>query len=208
MTIRAFHKRERQFRQIMSASHGLSRGRYLRLMSLSGVEIIGTIPLATYFIVSNAKSGIHPWTNWADVHAHYNAIAQIAGFIWKNDETIAVGIEIYRWSLVVCAFIFFGFFGFAEEAVQHYRRVYTTIASRIGYSSFTLRGSSHGWVVYSLYVSDSSSLNFFFFFLQYFLSCKEQGRRHRFCCHNERRQAQIERLVRRPAHHSGHFPPQ
>ena len=61
-----------------------------------------------------------------------------------------MGLEVFRWSLVLCAFVFFALFGFADEARQHYRLVYTTLASRIGYSTFTLHGSSHACVVYAI----------------------------------------------------------
>jgi pheromone a factor receptor len=151
--IYAFHKRERQFKQMMLSSHGPGRGRYLRLMALSSIEILGTIPLATYFIVSNAKAGVTPWTSWADIHSHYSAIPQVAGFIWKNDPNVVSGLEVFRWSLVACAFIFFAFFGIGDEARQNYRRMYMSLASGIGYLTSNRHGSSHGCVVRSLCLS-------------------------------------------------------
>ncbi|KAI9509916.1 pheromone A receptor-domain-containing protein [Russula earlei] len=135
-----------KFKEIMSFNRGLNRGRYLRLMALSSVEILGTVPLGTYFIVSNAKMGVTPWISWDDTHSNYSRVAQYAAFIWKNDHAVVVGLEMYRWLLVLCAFIFFAFFGFAVEARHHYRLVYTSLASRIGLlttTSGTLHGSSH-----------------------------------------------------------------
>jgi pheromone a factor receptor len=108
-------------------------------MALSATELLGTIPLGTYFIVINAKAGVKPWKGWAFAHSHFSHVIQIPSVVWRKDPG---GIETYRWSLVACAFIFFGFFGFADEARQHYRRLYTSIASRIGYSTFTHHGSS------------------------------------------------------------------
>jgi pheromone a factor receptor len=45
----------------------------------------------------------------------------------------------------MCAFVFFAFFGFAEEARQNYRRVFTSLAGRVGYltSSGTFGASSN-----------------------------------------------------------------
>jgi pheromone a factor receptor len=120
----------------------LNRGRYLRLMALSATEIIGTIPLGTYFIVNNAMSGVTPWRGWAYTHSHYSHVFEVPNSVWKTNSLSSGGLETYRWSLVACAFVFFAFFGFADEARQHYRRFYTSIASRIGYTSFTLHGSS------------------------------------------------------------------
>jgi pheromone a factor receptor len=100
-------------------------------MALSATEILGTIPLGTYFMVSSAKMGVKPWKSWADTHSHYSTIHQVPGFIWKNDPNLAIKLELFRWSLVACAFIFFAFFGFADEARQHYRLVYAWFARRI-----------------------------------------------------------------------------
>jgi pheromone a factor receptor len=149
-TIYTFYKRHRQFKEMFSSSSGLSRSRYFRLMAISACELCGTIPLGTFYIVYNAKAGVIPYVSWAHTHSNYSSVNQIAGFIWKNDPTTVFGLELYRWSLILCSFLFFALFGFADEARQHYRRAYTSLASRIGYSTFTLQGSSHVCVVYPL----------------------------------------------------------
>jgi pheromone a factor receptor len=92
MTIYTFYKHQRQFREIMSSSQGLSSGRYLRLMALSATEIFGTIPLGTYFIVSCAKAGVRPWEGWADTHRHYSEVIQVPSIVWKNDPHMASGV--------------------------------------------------------------------------------------------------------------------
>ena len=112
-------------------------------MALSATEILGTIPLGTYIIVASAKEGVTPWKGWAYTHGNSSAVAQIAGFIWRSVPITHKGLEMFRWSLVACAFVFFAFFGFADEALQHYRRLYTSIASHVGYSTFTDHKSSH-----------------------------------------------------------------
>ena len=139
----------------MSSNSSLNRSRYFRLMALASIEILGTIPLGTWAIVTNAESGVTPWTNWADMHRDYSLVLQLPSSYWKNLPSLANSLETMRWAYVACAFIFFGFFGFAHEARQHYRLVYTSLATRIGLStsSGTLSGSSH------LYVISCSSLD-------------------------------------------------
>ena len=203
MTIFTFYKRHRQFMEIMSSNPGLTRSRYIRLMIISGTEICGTIPLGLYYIVYNAKNGVTPWTSWADMHSQYSTVNQIAGFIWKNDSMAVSGLELYRWSLILCAFDFFALFGFADEARQHYRRVYTTIASRIGYSTFTLQGSSHACVVYPLCSVRPGSSGLHRYLVLQYIVCplrEEQGRHHGLCSHNGQydKQAEIQHLIRRP----------
>jgi pheromone a factor receptor len=177
----------------MSSTPGLSRGRYIRLMSISAVEILGTIPLGTFYIVHNSKLGVTQWRGWTYTHANYSAVYQIPASIWKNNPNSVLVLELYRWSLVLCAFLFFAFFGFANEARQNYRRLYTSIAGRIGYSTSALLRSRNAYVVYSLcvYGSDSLRLKSFLFYLQYFISLQREERRRRncFCNYNKWRQA-------------------
>ncbi|KAF8484428.1 pheromone A receptor-domain-containing protein [Russula emetica] len=110
--------------------------------TISSVGVSATIPLVTFFIVSNAKTGIKPWKSWADTHNHYSVVPQIAGFVWKNIPGAAMGLELYRWSLVLCALLFFALFGFAVEAREHYYRLYKLLARCVGYSMST--GTPHG----------------------------------------------------------------
>jgi hypothetical protein len=147
--IYTFYKRECQFRQLMSSTIGLSHGRYIRLMAISAVEILGTIPLGTFYIVHSSKLGVTPWRGWAYTHKHYSEVIQVPAIVWKNNHNSVLALEMYRWSLVLCAFLFFALFGFANEARQNYRRLYTSIASCIGCSTSTLLGSSNAYVFYS-----------------------------------------------------------
>ena len=147
----------------MSASQGLTRSRYMRLMAIGFIEVLCTIPIGTYIIVYNARQGIVPYVSWAHTHSNYSQVAQVPSFIWRNEPSMSIGAEMYRWLLVVCALVFFALFGFADEARNHYRRVYTSLASRIGYSTFTLQGSSHGLVVH-VTLSRLTGAHMFFFF--------------------------------------------
>jgi len=118
-------------------------------MLISTTEILGTIPLATYYIVFDAKLGVSPYS-WTSTHRHYSEIIQVPASIWKNDYNTALTLEMFRWSLVFCAFIFFALFGFAGEARQNYRRMYASTTSRIRHWTSALHGSSHVCVVHSI----------------------------------------------------------
>ncbi|KAI0274468.1 pheromone A receptor-domain-containing protein [Russula aff. rugulosa BPL654] len=111
INIYTFYKRGSQCRKAMSSTSGFSQSRYLRLMVISSVELFATIPLGTFFMVSDAKAGIEPWKSWADTHSHYSNLEEF--------PIVGMSYEIYRWSLVACAFIFFALFGFAVEAANN-----------------------------------------------------------------------------------------
>jgi pheromone a factor receptor len=151
MNIYLFYTRERRFREIMSATPGLTRNRYIRLMAVSAADIMGTIPLASFYLVKDVQDGIVRWKGWADTHEDYSAVYQIPASIWKNDPDGVLALEMFRWSLVLCAFLFFALFGFADEARRHYRCVYTSIVNRIGHSTSVLQRSSHGYAVHLIY---------------------------------------------------------
>ena len=163
-TIYALYKRQRQFRQFMASSQGFSSSLYFRLMIISATEILSTIPLGTYILVSNVKGGVGPWSSWASTHRHYSVVYQIPGSIWKNNRQFSLSLDMFRWLLVGCAFIFFAFFGFAEEARQNYRRLYTSLASRFGYPKSTLRESSNACATHFLVYSSAQTYYFPFCF--------------------------------------------
>jgi len=205
MNIYLFYTRERRFRQIMLATPGLTRNRYIRLLAISAVGILGTIPLATVLMVKNTKLGVRPWRGWAYTHEHYSVVHQAPASIWKNTPNSVFGLEMYRWSLVLCAFLFFALFGFAAEARRHYRHVYASIASRIGYSTSALHGSSRACVVHSIHgsIAPNSCSHFF----QYFICPlrKEQRKYHCHCRQDGWREAGFEHLTHRPVFDPGHF---
>jgi pheromone a factor receptor len=162
MNIYSFYTRERRFRQLMSAT-GLNHNRYIRLMAISASEILGTIPLGTLFMVKNVKLGVDPWRGWVYTHEHYSVVYQVPASIWKNEPDSVFALEMFRWSLVLCAFVFFALFGFADEACRHYRSVYASIASHIGYSISALHRSSYACVVHSIHESIVTHGAHFFF---------------------------------------------
>ncbi|KAI0271184.1 pheromone A receptor-domain-containing protein [Russula aff. rugulosa BPL654] len=140
MSIYAFYKRRQEQLQFISST---DRGLYLRLMAISVIEIFGTIPLGTYYIVIITKMGVVPWKGWARMHSHYSDVEQLAGLSWRNDPVVALNLELFRWSLVACAFLFFALFGFSCEAREHYYRLYNSLARRIGKSPSTPHGAPH-----------------------------------------------------------------
>jgi pheromone a factor receptor len=150
MTIYHLFKHKRQVNKIMFSNPGLNQDRYIRLMMLASVDMLATTPLSTYFMVGVIKLGF-PKYSWAVLRHNYSHIPQFPSIVWKSNSESIAAVELSRWSLVLCAFTFFAFFGFADDARDHYRRAYTSLARRVGYStpSGALTGSSHAYVVHS-----------------------------------------------------------
>jgi len=82
----------------------------------------GTI-FTSYNMYINVSPGLRPWTNWADVHSNF-ARVDLFPAISIPPEFLRV-MMVFWWAMPASSFIFFLFFGFGEEAVKEYRRVWT-----------------------------------------------------------------------------------
>ena len=142
MTIIAFYKNNSQFNAVLSSntSGNITSNRFLRLMCLASVEVLFNIPVAIYGIVLQCRFPIQPYISWENVHFEFSAVQEIPSVIWRSDRQTEINVEFQRWVIVFCAFVFFTFFGFADEARKNYRYAFQSVAKRVGLST----GSSFG----------------------------------------------------------------
>jgi pheromone a factor receptor len=136
-------KRRAQFSEFLSSNNSLSINRYFRLMALATLELLCTTPISAYGIYINiANNPLQPWKGFADAHFDYSHIGQYPSVIWRLNRLTVVSTELTRWSLVFCAFSFFAFFGFADEARKNYRKAFWAIAQRFGFHPSVSSGIS------------------------------------------------------------------
>nr|VWO99365.1 Pheromone receptor CPRa1p [Ganoderma boninense] len=130
-TLKAFLARRKEFSQLMSSNEHLTYNRYFRLMGLAALDILFTIPLTVYNIASNYKQNYYPWRGFADLHSNFGRVDQYPAVIWRADPQ-AVSILNFRvWTPVACALAFFMCFGFANEAIKHYKKVLAALGIKI-----------------------------------------------------------------------------
>ncbi|KAH0834106.1 STE3-domain-containing protein [Lanmaoa asiatica] len=135
-TIRELAIRRAQFKEFLSTNRNLSSSRYFRLMGLAGVEILSTVPLACWSIYVNINSSpVQPYVSWDNAHADFGFIQQIPSVEWQAVPLQVASIETSRFFIVLCAVVFFAFFGFADEAKRNYRLAYMSVAKRVGLST-------------------------------------------------------------------------
>ncbi|KAF8239202.1 STE3-domain-containing protein [Tricholoma matsutake] len=140
MSIWAFNNSRKQFNELLSGSR-LTNYRYLRLICLSAVVSFVTLILGTFALIVNCIRGIEPWKGWADTHLDFSHINFYPAIFWRSIPIEETSIELSRWLSVMCAFIFFAFFGFAEEARKNYCNAIQFLVKRIpntSVSSFRL----------------------------------------------------------------------
>jgi pheromone a factor receptor len=145
MNIYNLYKRQCQLSEILSSNSGMSRRFYIRLMMMSGVEMLATVPLGSWFLASAIEGGYVPWS-WAKAHNDYSPISIFPSTVWQRQWLR--GPDMFRWLVVLCAFTFFAFFGLADEARQNYRRMYRWLINLFGYSTSSgiFSGRSHAYV--------------------------------------------------------------
>ncbi|KAF9786680.1 STE3-domain-containing protein [Thelephora terrestris] len=140
LTIRAFFQRRKQLRDLDA---DFTRRNYWRLIALASIDYIFTIPIASWTLSSvSSNSRVHPWISWDDTHWGYSHVMQYPRDLLPPYQ--ALSLELYRWTPVFCAFSFFAFFGFAEEARKNYRLLASTLAKLIGYTAFTEGAATTG----------------------------------------------------------------
>ncbi|EAU91360.1 RCB1 [Coprinopsis cinerea okayama7 len=125
LSIIAFRRRQTEFRDILSSSTNshTTISRYFRLMALGSVEIVLGFPLAlTTCIVNATLIPVQPWISWEDTHFEFGTVLNVPAEDWRSKTATAVMLEVTsRWMSIVFALLFFGFFGFADEAKKNYR---------------------------------------------------------------------------------------
>jgi pheromone a factor receptor len=141
MTIYSVIKRRLDFGHLFP--EGFNANHHFRLMALASSELLLGIPWSVYacLYLNIAIYHIEPYKSWDNVHARFSAVGQFPAFEWKQNSITVVSVELTRWATIVCAFIFFGLFGFAGEARKNYRIAINSIAKKVGYTTFASSGS-------------------------------------------------------------------
>jgi pheromone a factor receptor len=152
MSLRALFQRQAQFNQFLVSNKSITISRYVRLMALAMMDIIFTVPIATFALVLNCLNGLDPYINWANIHYDFSRVEQIPSVMWRLKTVEILSLELTRWSGPFCALLFFAFFGFAEEARRNY-----AIVGRALLSPFTAVARALGSRLPSSYVDVSAS---------------------------------------------------
>ncbi|GLB44318.1 putative pheromone [Lyophyllum shimeji] len=136
LSLRSFARRRVEFGQFLASNKSLTISRYFRLMALATTEIMFTTPLAVFIMYLNATSSpMRPWISWEDTHFNFSRVEQFPAILWRNSGHLTVAaMELSRWVNPLCALVFFGFFGFAEEAKRHYRAAFWCLMKPFGLS--------------------------------------------------------------------------
>lgn len=109
----------------------LTYNRYFRVMGLACTELISTVPLALWLTIRSAMQPIYTWRGLGNLHYDFSRVDQWPSFVWLADETGRQSLEYQCWITVAMPLVFFAFFGFTEEAMRHYKSVFSYVIKPI-----------------------------------------------------------------------------
>ncbi|CAE6449096.1 unnamed protein product [Rhizoctonia solani] len=131
VALRWFIQRHSQFEAAMQSNNsGLTTSRYLRLVILSIVLMLGATAMSVFVLVDNAVgASIQPWNSWEYVHADWDYIDQVAKDLVPQsfwDRYLLI------WYLVpIDSVIFFAFFGCIGEIKTEYLGYFNFVKTKV-----------------------------------------------------------------------------
>jgi hypothetical protein len=133
-----WHLRRRalQFQEFESSNSRVNRFRYQRLLGMTAVVLTFAIIINVAVLRINAEIPLQPQVSWDFIHANYYAVNTVPRVLMT--ESAVMALESQRWASIISAFVFFAFFGFADEARSHYRKTYATLTKVVGLGSDSL----------------------------------------------------------------------
>ncbi|KAL4252070.1 G-protein coupled receptor 4 family protein [Abortiporus biennis] len=131
-TLRTLIISRKKIQESVSSIGDLSMSCYIRLMVMTLVEILFTIPLSTWRFVVVLQTPIYPWKGLADLHEGFERVRQFPLELWISDESAVRSIVYLQYATIVIGLIFFFVFGFSKESKDYYFSMGRFIFSRLG----------------------------------------------------------------------------
>ena len=101
-------------------------------MALGATDVISSVPINIFSMISTVRQGLAPWTSWEDIHVNVSRVLEYPAEVWHYHYSQT---DMSRWMCVACAFVFFAYFGFADEATKRYRSAIRSIGKIVGVST-------------------------------------------------------------------------
>lgn len=122
-------------------------------------EMIWGASLTAFNLFSNVSAGLRPWKSWANVHSNFSRVGLFPTL--SLPPHFVTTIMILWWSIPASGLIFFAFFGFGEEALKEYKKVWAWITVKV------FRRHGRGEKGKSLFGDSSVRSRFVFFYSLY-----------------------------------------
>ncbi|KAG8968376.1 a-factor receptor [Tulasnella sp. 425] len=103
--------------------------------------------MSIYLMVSNIKTGIHPWISWADTHLDFNRVEVVPFGYFQVHHESWIMINMSRYLFPLGSFFFFVYLGMSGESGTFYRSQFWRFARLLGFSSQAAEASPEvSWI--------------------------------------------------------------
>ncbi|KAG8743551.1 a-factor receptor [Ceratobasidium sp. 414] len=103
-------------------------------MALAGTDMAFSVPLSLYFLINNLIAiPPRPWISWEDVHENIHEVWTVSRQEILSEPGWGISLDLNRWALPGCGFLFFAYFGFSREAADHYKKIFWRIIAPLGF---------------------------------------------------------------------------
>ncbi|KZV64272.1 fungal pheromone STE3G-protein-coupled receptor [Peniophora sp. CONT] len=123
-----FYFHNRDFNRFLRSNNSVSRSSYLRILALSSIDILFTLPINTInntlqllWVAQHLSQDLPFYQGWNFVHTDWEPLGRSYSYLRAIRGELAHNYFLY-WSSTVLAFITFGLFGLTVEARTSYHR--------------------------------------------------------------------------------------
>lgn len=126
----------KQINAFLENNPSLDHSRYYRIVALGCMDAFITLPVGIFTMWQNTSllEG-DLWPGWAEVHEQISLVSSTSASYLRSHPEIKRGVIFNQWISVVCAIVFFLFFGVTADARAQYRRWFCVMATCFGFRS-------------------------------------------------------------------------
>jgi hypothetical protein len=107
----------------------MTTNRYIRLIAMALVEMILGTSFTAFNLSSNVSVGLRPWISWENVHSNFSRVGLFPTSVLLPHRI--TNMMIIWWTVPASSIIFFAFFGFEDEALKEYKKVWVWIKVKV-----------------------------------------------------------------------------
>ncbi|KAG8741431.1 a-factor receptor [Ceratobasidium sp. 414] len=107
--------------------------RYFRLMALAATDMACCLPFSVYFLFTDLRiNRFEAWVSWEYTHRELTIVNSTPFELLQEQPDVKTAMDLNRWLIPSCAFVFFIYFGLSSEATQEYKRASWKVAGLVG----------------------------------------------------------------------------
>lgn len=121
-----YFKQRKELDELLDGNSQLDRGSFFKILALGLFDILITLPVAIFDLVTSILNGGVPtiYAGWRATHSEYSSIPTATSNEWKSAGFGTVSsIRISQWSNPLFAIVFFALFGLTGRNKLWYRNL-------------------------------------------------------------------------------------